>query len=103
MIYSWLQTDGDDSLASTVTLTAADVAKPGFTVPGLASTTEVKLKLTVIGRGDDLVNLNHAGSSTAQFTIRALAVTGLAVVSSPLAGDGTYRQGEKIEACGDFR
>ena len=102
VIYSWAQTDGDDMSASTVTLSAADVAKPGFTVPALASTTEVKLKLTVVGRGDDLVNLKYVGRSTAQFTIRALAVTGLAVVSSPLAGDGTYKQGEKIELAVTF-
>ena len=100
VIYSWVQTDADDMSASTVTLSATDTAKPGFTVPALSSTTGVKLKLEATVRGDTF--LDHAATSTAQFTIRALAVTGLAVVSSPLAGDGTYKQGEKIELAVTF-
>ena len=100
VIYEWTQTDADDMSASTVTLSATDTAKPGFTVPALSSTTGVKLKLEV--KGAAIPFSDHAATSTAQFTIRALAVTGLAVVSSPLAGDGTYKQGEKIELAVTF-
>ena len=95
VIYRWTQTDGDDVSASTVTLSAADVAKPGFTVPALALATDVKLKLTVVGRGD--FNAALTATSTAKFTIRALAVTGVAVVSEPVDGSGTYKRGETIE------
>ena len=97
VIYSWAQTDGDDMSASTVTLSATDVAKTGFTVPALAAAKDVKLRLTVVGRGDDLVILNHAGSSTAEFTIQGLAPTGVAVVSEPVDGSDTYKRGETIE------
>ena len=38
--HAWTQTDGDDMAASTVTLSATDVAKPGFTVPVLVSETD---------------------------------------------------------------
>ena len=95
VIYRWTQTDGDDVSASTVTLSAADVAKPGFTVPALALATDVKLKLTVVGRGD--FNAALTATSTAEFTIRALAPTGVAVVSEPVDGSDTYKRGETIE------
>ena len=93
--YGWTQTDGDDMSASTVTLSAADVAKPDFTVPALASATDVKLKQTVVGRGDS--EADYTATSTAKFTIRALAPTGVAVVSEPVDGSGTYKRGETIE------
>ena len=48
--YEWGQLDGSDSPASTVTLSAADAAKPSFMVPALASATDVKLVLVVSGR-----------------------------------------------------
>ena len=93
--YGWTQTDGDDVSASTVTLTASDAATSGFTVPALASATDVKLKLTVVGVGD--LNAALTATSTAEFTIRALAPTGVAVVSGPVDGSDTYKRGEKIE------
>ena len=77
--YSWTQTDGDDMAASTVTLSATDAAKPGFTVPALSAAAGVKLVLTVRGRGGAVTR--HTATSEAEFTIRALAPTGLAVVS----------------------
>ena len=100
LIYSWTQTDGDDMSASTVTLSATDVAKPGFIVPTLSSTTDVKLRLRVRGQGGNFT----AGRaiSTAEFTIRALAVTGLAVVSEPVEGEQIYRRDETIEAAVTF-
>ena len=98
--YSWTQTDGDDMAASTVTLSAADAAKPGFTVPALSAAAGVKLVLTVRGRGGAVTR--HTAISEAEFTIRALAPTGLAVVSRPVEGEEIYRRDEKIEAAVTF-
>ena len=100
LIYSWTQTDGDDMSASTVTLSATDVAKPGFIVPTLSSTTDVKLRLRVRGQGGNFTA--GRATSTAEFTIRALAPTGVAVVSEPVDGSDTYKLGEKIEAAVTF-
>ena len=83
-----------------MTLSGADVANPGFTVPVLSSTTGVKLRLRVRGRGGNFTA--GRGTSTAEFTIRALAVTGLAVVSEPVEGEGIYRRDETIEAAVTF-
>ena len=104
--YFWDQTDGDGMFVSTVTLSPTDVAdlveryfsrpaNPVFTVPVLESATDVKLRLRVAGRGDN--GLDYAGHSTAEFTIRALAPTGVAVVSEPVDGSDTYKLGETIE------
>ena len=90
--YRWTQTDGADNAATTVTLSAADVAAPSFTAPVLASAATVKLTLTVTGRGSG----DSAASSTATFAIRPLAVTDVSIVSVPQADD-TYRAGETIE------
>ena len=98
--YEWGQLDGSDSPESTVTLSAADAAKPSFMVPALASATDVKLVQVVSGKGDG--SLLYAADSLAEFTIRALAPTGLAVVSKPVDGGDTYRQGEKIEVAVTF-
>ena len=98
--YEWGQLDGSDNPASTVTLSAADAAKPSFMVPALASATDVKLVLVVSGKGDG--SLLYAANSLAEFTIRGLAPTGLAVVSKPVDGGETYRQGETIEVAVTF-
>ena len=90
--YAWTQTDGEGTTASTVTLSAADAAQPAFSVPALAAETVVNLGLTVTGRGGSY----NSGSSTAAFTIRALAPTGVAPVSKPIA-DSTYNRDETIE------
>ena len=95
--HAWTQTDGDDMAVSTVTLSATDVAKPGFTVPVLAAATDVKMKLAVGGRG----GAAYSSTSTAEFTIRALAPTAVAVISKPIA-DSTYKQGETIEIAVTF-
>ena len=50
--------------ASTVTLSGADVANPSFTVPVLSSTTGVKLRLRVRGRGGNFTA--GRATSTAQ-------------------------------------
>ena len=98
--YEWGQLDGSDNPESTVTLSAADAARPSFMVPALASATDVKLVLVVSGKGDG--SLQYAANSLAEFTIRGLAPTGLAVVSKPVDGGDTYRQGEKIEVAVTF-
>ena len=98
--YEWEQLDGSDNPASTVTLSAADAARPSFMVPALASATDVKLVLVVSGKGDG--SLQYAANSLAEFTIRGLAPTGLAVVSKPVDGGDTYRQGETIEVAVTF-
>ena len=98
--YEWEQLDGSANPASTVTLSAADAARPSFMVPALASATDVKLVLVVSGKGDG--SLQYAATSLAEFTIRGLAPTGLAVVSKPVDGGETYRQGETIEVAVTF-
>ena len=95
--HAWTQTDGDDMAASTVTLSATDVAKSGFIVPALAAATDVKMKLVVAGRG----GAGHSSASTAEFTIRALAPTALAPISEPVV-DSTYKRGETIEIAVTF-
>ena len=96
--YEWTQTDGSDDAVSTVTLSASDVTNPGFTVPVLSAQTDVKLVLRVAGVG--AFTAQH-GTSTAQFSIRALAPIGLAVVSEPIEGE-TYQRGETIEVAVNF-
>ena len=96
--YEWTQTDGSDDAVSTVTLSASDVTNPSFTVPVLSAQTDVKLVLRVAGVG--AFTAQH-GTSTAQFSIRALAPTGLAVVSEPIEGE-TYQRGETIEVAVNF-
>ena len=96
--YEWTQTDGSDDAVSTVTLSASDVTNPSFTVPVLSAQTDVKLVLRVAGVG--AFTAQH-GTSTAQFSIRALAPTGLAVVSEPIEGE-TYKRGETIEVAVNF-
>ena len=98
--YEWGQLDGSDNPESTVTLSPPDSATPSFMVPALASATGIKLALVVIGKGD--VDVLYAIPSEAEFTIRGLAPTGLAVVSKPVDGTETYRQGEKIEVAVTF-
>ena len=100
VIYEWEQLDGSGNPASTVTLSAADAARPSFMVPALASATDVKLALVVSGKGDG--SLLYAATSLAEFTIRGLAPTGLAVVSKPVDGTEFYRQGETIEVAVTF-
>ena len=96
--YEWTQTDGSDDAVSTVTLSASDVTNPSFTVPVLSAQTDVKLVLRVAGVG--AFTAQH-GTSTAQFSIRALAPIGLAVVSEPIEGE-TYKRGETIEVAVNF-
>ena len=91
--HAWTQTDGDDRAASTVTLSAADAAKPGFTVPALSAAAGVKLVLTVRGRGGAVIR--HTATSEAEFTIRALAPTAVAVVSKPVDGGGHLQTGTR--------
>ena len=95
--YAWTQTDGEDMEVSTVTLSATDVAKSGFIVPALAAATDVKMKLAVGGRG----GAAYSSTSTAEFTIRALAPSAVEVVSEPVV-DSTYKQGETIEIAVTF-
>ena len=99
MDYEWEQLDGSDNPVNTVTLSAPHTATPSFIVPALSSATDVQLGLFVIGKGDQ--NLLYATISLAEFTIRGLAPTALAVVSEPIEGD-TYKRDETIEVAITF-
>ena len=99
LIYRWGQQDASDNSVSTVALSSTEVAKPTFVAPALAAETVVNLELRVSGKGD--ANLLLEATSTANFTIRALAPTALAVVSKPVSGD-TYKLGETVAAAVTF-
>ena len=97
--YAWTQTDGEGAPASTVTLSETSTAEPSFAAPAVATAQEVRLGLTVSGTGS-LPDL-HSETSVAEFTISALAPTGVALVSEPVSGD-SYKRGETIEAAVTF-
>ena len=93
---TWRQFDSDGNMTNTVTLSNADTLSPTFTVPVLANQTTVRLELLAGA-------LRTAGGTllvtedTAEFTILALAPTGLEVISEPVSGLGDYRNGETVE------
>ena len=119
--YLWQQRDGAGVAASIVTLSnliylpmVTDVPNPSFTVPALAEETEVRLSLQLDGGKGN--GASYDGSETgvaeeslvlwsppseARFTIRALAPTDVAVVSTPVLGT-SYRRGEAIEVAVTF-
>ncbi len=91
----------------------ATAPNPTFTAPVVAEETELRLSLRLDALGKSLdgsasPNFHAARSyylrspiSNAVYTIRALAPTGLAVVSRPVSGD-TYGRGETIEVAVSF-
>ena len=68
-------------------------------MPVLSAETDVKLVLRVAGVG---ASTTYHATSPAEFSIRALAPTGLAVVSEPIDGTEFYKQGETIEIAVTF-
>ena len=103
--YTWVEVDADDNpvadLERTEGLSAADVARPGFTAPALAEERVLRYRFTVQGRGYGNTDA-HSASDTVTVTVRAApAVTAVAVTSAPHAGE-TYLRGETIEVSVTF-
>ena len=101
--YAWVEVDAEGNpvadAARAEGLSAADVARPGFTAPALAAERVLRYRFTVTGKGaasTGAVN-RHRASDTVTVTVRAApAVTAVALTSVPRA-DGEYRRGETIE------
>ena len=103
--YAWVEVDADDNpvadAARTEGLSAADVARPGFTAPALAAERVLRYRLAVQGRGHGGTDA-YTASDTVTVTVRAApAVTAVALTSVPQA-DGEYREGETIEVSVTF-
>ena len=103
--YAWVEIDADDNpvadAARTEGLSAADVARPGFTAPALAEERVLRYRLAVQGRGHGNTDV-YSASDTVTVTVRAApAVTAVALTSVPRA-DATYREGETIEVSVTF-
>ena len=98
--YEWVQTDAAGDAASVATLSASDVARPTMTAPAQAEEQSIRLVLTVKGRPFGTADF-HSEPSTAEYTIRPLAVSAVAITSAPQASD-TYRAGEAIEVSVTF-
>ena len=103
--YTWVEIDADDNpvadAARTEGLSAADVARPGFTAPALAPERVVRYRLAVQGRGYGDTDA-YTATDTVTVTVRAAPlVTGVALTSLPRA-DATYREGETIEVSVTF-
>ena len=91
--YSWRKVTG-----TTVDLSVTDKAKPDLTAPALAEAAALEYELTVTARGTSL-------TATDSVTVRVAAaavVSSVALVSKPVDGSDTYKQGEKIEAAVTF-
>ena len=104
--YAWVEVDaeGNEVAAAerTAGLSAADVAKPGFTAPVLTEERVLRYRLTVQGRGHAGTVNRFRASDTVTLTVRAAPlVTGVALTSAPQAG-GRYRRGERIEVSVTF-
>ena len=98
--YEWVQTDAAGDAASVATLSASDVPRPTMTAPAQAEEQSIRLVLTVKGRPFGTADF-HSEPSTAEYTIRPLAVSEVAITSAPQASD-TYRAGEAIEVSVTF-
>ena len=103
--YAWVEVDAEGNpvadAARAEGLSAADVARPGFTAPALAAERVLRYRFTVTGKGaasTGAVNRHRASDTvTVTVTVRAApAVTAVALTSVPRA-DGEYRRGETIE------
>ena len=82
-------------------LSAADVARPGFTAPALAEERVLRYRLAVQGRGNAGTDV-YTATDTVTVTVRAApAVTAVALTSVPHAGE-TYLRGETIEVSVTF-
>ena len=108
--YAWVEVDAEGSPVAapdrTAGLSAADVARPGFTAPALAAERVARYRLTVTGKGAQTSgNLDrHRASGTVTVTVRAApVVTAVAVTSAPQNRTfRTYRAGERIEVSVTF-
>ena len=96
--YAWVEVDADDNPVAdaerTEGLSAADVARPGFTAPALTEERVLRYRLAVQGRGHGGTDA-YTASDTVTVTVRAApAVTAVALTSVPQA-DGTYRRARR--------
>ena len=85
--YAWVEVDADDNPVAeterTEGLSAADVARPGFTAPALAEERVLRYRFTVQGRGHANTDA-YTASDTVTVTVRAApVVTAVAVTSAP--------------------
>ena len=85
--YAWVEVDAEGNPVAdaerTEGLSAADVARPGFTAPALAAERVLRYRFTVQGRGHGNTDA-YSASDTVTVTVRAApAVTAVAVTSAP--------------------
>ena len=105
--YAWVEVDAEGNPVAaaerTEGLSAADVARPGFTAPALASERVLRYRLAVQGRGHGGTN-GHRASDTVTVTVRAApTVTSVALTSAPQNRIvPIYRAGERIEVSVTF-
>ena len=105
--HTWVEVDADDDPVAeterTEGLSAADVARPGFTAPALAEERVLRYRFTVQGRGHANTDA-YTASDTVTVTVRAApVVTAVAVTSAPQNRIlPTYRRGETIEVSVTF-
>ena len=91
--YSWRKATG-----TTVELSALNIPQPTVTAPALTEAAALEYELTVTARGTSL-------TATDSVTVRVAAtaaVSSVALVSKPVDGSDTYKQGEKIAAAVTF-
>ena len=91
--YSWRKGTG-----TTVDLSVTDIQEPTLTAPALTEAAALEYELTVTARG---TSLTATDSVTVRVAVAAV-VSSVTLVSEPVDGGGTYKQGEKIEAAVTF-
>ena len=104
--YAWVEVDAEGNPVADAEraegLSAADVARPGFTAPALTEERVVRYRLAVQGRGHGNTDA-HRASDTVTVTVRAAPqVTGVALTSTPQNSISGYRAGERIEVSVTF-
>ena len=105
--HAWVEVDAEGNPVAeterTEGLSAAGVARPGFTAPALAAERVLRYRLAVQGQGHGGTDA-HTASDTVTVTVRAApAVTAVALTSAPQNPTyRTYRAGERIEVSVTF-
>ena len=105
--YAWVEVDADDNPVAeterTEGLSAADVARPGFTAPALTEERVLRYRLAVQGRGHGRTDA-YTATDTVTVTVReGTAVTAVVLTSAPQNRIlPTYRAGERIEVSVTF-